>query len=93
MALAGEVGCHTGYICSTVNDIETVVVLSVLEGLPGFFHTLETIFSAHDNNVYSRSVGDGGQVKWRRICTLSLLANINTYILIIVGTQNNVRLL
>ena len=42
MALAGEMGHHRRFFYATMDDVEMMVVHSVVEGLPGFSHVLET---------------------------------------------------
>ena len=42
VALAGEVGRHRRFVNSTMCDIETVAVHSIVERLSGFSHILET---------------------------------------------------
>ena len=45
VALAGEMGRHRRFIYTTMDDVETVVVLPGVEKLPGFSHILETVVS------------------------------------------------
>ena len=42
MALAGKMGLHRGFVYAAMGDVETMAVNPRVEGLPGFFHILET---------------------------------------------------